>query len=223
MILDDLLNGVQHVEALQRLNAVIVLGTVDEVEAIPTLIECFKNEREPDVRQSLAWAGKRLQSLRQSGPPAGKIRRDDLVRLPVPATRAGHPARRRRSVALVEVDGPEVELTFLTNHRAWAASSVGALDKERWPIEVFFKQIKQTLQLADFGGHRAAAVRWQVWTARRVDVLLRLAAVRRQWGQSFVRRWAVRRASQWRRLDVAALRQSSGTAPGRFANHVSFK
>ncbi|MBI1277888.1 MAG: hypothetical protein GC179_07150 [Anaerolineaceae bacterium] len=67
MILDNLLNGVQQVDALQRLNAVIVLGTVDEIEAIPTLIEVFKAEREPDVKQALAWAGKRLQEARQSG------------------------------------------------------------------------------------------------------------------------------------------------------------
>lgn len=67
MILDNLLSGVQHVEPIQRLNAVIVLGTVDEVEAIPTLIESFKSEREPDVKQALAWAGKRLQTVRQSG------------------------------------------------------------------------------------------------------------------------------------------------------------
>ncbi|MDB6067599.1 MAG: family transposase [Pedosphaera sp.] len=32
-------------------------------------------------------------------------------------------------------------------------------------IEVFFKQIRQTLQLADFLGTSANAVRWQVWTA----------------------------------------------------------
>ncbi len=67
MILDNLLSGVQHVEALQRLNAVIVLGTVDEVEAIPALIEAFKSEHEPDVKQALVWAGKRLQIVRQSG------------------------------------------------------------------------------------------------------------------------------------------------------------
>lgn len=66
MILDNLLSGVQHVDALQRLNAVIVLGTVDEVDAIPALVEAFKAEREPDVKQSLAWAGKRLQAARQS-------------------------------------------------------------------------------------------------------------------------------------------------------------
>jgi len=67
VILDKLLGGVQQSEALQRLNAVIVLGTVEEIEAIPTLVNAFKNEREPDVKQALAWAGKRLQAARQSG------------------------------------------------------------------------------------------------------------------------------------------------------------
>jgi RNAse (barnase) inhibitor barstar len=30
-------------------------------------------------------------------------------------------------------------------------------------IEVFFKQIKQTLQLADFLGNNANAINWQLW------------------------------------------------------------
>jgi len=67
MILDNLLSVVQQTDAIQRLNAIIVLGTVDEVEAIPALIEAFRSEREPDVKQALVWAGKRLQSVRQSG------------------------------------------------------------------------------------------------------------------------------------------------------------
>ncbi len=67
MILDNLLSAVQHVDALQRLNAVIVLGTVDEVDAIPILVNAFKSEPEADVKQALAWAGKRLQAVRQSG------------------------------------------------------------------------------------------------------------------------------------------------------------
>nr|MDQ3622737.1 hypothetical protein [Verrucomicrobiota bacterium] len=37
---------------------------------------------------------------------------------------------------------------------------------------VFFKQIKQTLQLSDFLGNSANAVRWQVWTALLCYVLL---------------------------------------------------
>ena len=41
-------------------------------------------------------------------------------------------------------------MVFLTNNFAWAASSVADLYRGRWQIEVFFKQIKQTLQLSDF-------------------------------------------------------------------------
>ena len=148
--------------------------------------------------------------------PAGKILRDDLVRLKVPATRAGHPAPLRRVVALVEVDGQEVEMTFLTNHLEWAAASVVALYKQRWQIEVFFKQIKQTLQLADFLGNSARAVRWQIWTALLVYVLLRLQAVVSGWGSSFVRLWAVVRAGLWLKLDLRCLLKSYGTAGGQF-------
>jgi IS4 transposase len=35
----------------------------------------------------------------------------------------------------------------------------------RWTIEVFFKQIKQTLKPADSLGHSANAVRWKIWMA----------------------------------------------------------
>ena len=148
--------------------------------------------------------------------PAGKILRDDLVLLKVPATRALHPERLRRIVALVEVDGQEVAMTFLTNHLEWAAASVVALYKCRWQIEVFFKQIKQTLQLADFLGNSARAVRWQVWTALLVYVLLRYLAAASQWGHSLARLWAVTRAALWLRLDLRALLRSYGTAGGSF-------
>jgi hypothetical protein len=147
--------------------------------------------------------------------PEGHLLRDDLVVLKVAATRAGHPARLRRVVARVEVDGQEVEMTFLTNHFQWAASSVAALYKERWGIEVFFKQLKQTLQLADFLGNSAAAVRWQVWTALLMYLLLRFQAVASQWGGSLVRLWAVLRAGLWLKLELPALLESYGTAAGR--------
>jgi len=53
----------------------------------------------------------------------------------------------RRVRPLVEVDGKEREMEFLTNNLCWSASS---LYRCRWQIEVFFKQIKQSLQLCDF-------------------------------------------------------------------------
>ena len=55
-------------------------------------------------------------------------------------------------VALVEIDGEEREMTFLTNNLEWSPRSVADLYRCRWQIEVFFKQIKQTLQLARFSG-----------------------------------------------------------------------
>jgi hypothetical protein len=148
--------------------------------------------------------------------PAGKILRDDEILLTVAQSRADYPQRMRRVVAWVEVDGVEREMVFLTNNFAWAASTVAGLYRCRWQIEVFFKQIKQTLQLADFLGNSANAVRWQVWTALLVYVLLRYQAFLSRWGSSFVRLWTSVRSGLWLKLDLVALLKSYGTAGGDF-------
>lgn len=153
------------------------------------------------------------QRLKQ---PTGKILRDDEILLTVAQSRADYPQRLRRVVALVEVDGVEREMVFLTNNFAWAASTVAELYRCRWQIEVFFKQIKQTLQLADFLGNSANAVRWQVWTALLVYVLLRYQAFLSRWGSSFVRLWTSVRSGLWLKLDLVALLKSYGTAGGDF-------
>jgi hypothetical protein len=54
----------------------------------------------------------------------------------------------------------------------WSPRSVCDLYRRRWDIEVFFKQVKQSLKLGSFLGHSANAVRWQVYTALLVYVLL---------------------------------------------------
>jgi hypothetical protein len=118
----------------------------------------------------------------------------------------------RRVVALVEVDGVEREMAFLTNQFDWAASSVADLYRCRWQIEVFFKQIKQTLQLADFLGHNENAVRWQVWTALLLYVLLRFVAWVHRWAGSFSRLFTLLRATLWMPKDLAALLERYGTA-----------
>src|SRR5262249_50744915 len=86
---------------------------------------------------------KRLQRPRRKG----YILRDDLVELVGEVSRSRYPTRIRRVVARVEVDGKMQEMTFLTNHFQWAGSSVADLYGSRWQIEVFFKQIKQVLQI----------------------------------------------------------------------------
>jgi IS4 transposase len=93
---------------------------------------------------------------------------------------------------------------------------VADLYRCRWQIEVFFKQIKQTLQLSDFLGNSANAVRWQVWIALLCYVLLRFAAHLSRWASSFIRLWAVVRSTLWQRLDLRRLLESYGTAGGSY-------
>jgi hypothetical protein len=106
----------------------------------------------------------------------GNIVRDDVVQMKSSASRRLYPAWLRRVVAMVEVDGQWREMTFLSGNLEWSAQTIVDLYRCRWEIEVFFKEIKRTLQLADFLGHNANAVRWQVWTALLTYVLLRFSA-----------------------------------------------
>jgi hypothetical protein len=122
----------------------------------------------------------------------------------------------RRVEAWVEVDGEWRTMVFITNNLAWSPQSVCDLYRRRWDIEVFFKQVKQSLKIGSFLGHSANAVRWQVYTALLVYVLLRFMAHLSDWGHSFTRLFAVTRAALWERLDLLALLKSYGTASGRF-------
>jgi len=126
------------------------------------------------------------------------------------------PELMRRVVALVEVDGQEREMTFLTNNLEWSPRSVADLYRCRWQIEVFFKQLKQTLQLADFLGHNANAVRWQVWTALLTYVLLRYLSYLSKWTHSFTRLFTILRATLWEKYDLLNLLSRYGTAGGSF-------
>jgi len=146
----------------------------------------------------------------------GNILRDDLIRLTTPASRKDFPELMRRIVALVEVDGKEVEMVFLSNNLEWSAVSIVELYRCRWQIEVFFKQIKQTLQLADFLGTSANAVRWQVWTALLMYLLLRYLAFVSQWAHSFSRLFTLLRAALWKKWDALELLRRYGTAGGQF-------
>jgi len=145
-----------------------------------------------------------------------KILEDKVIELSNPNKPA--PELMRRIVALVEVDGEQREMTFLTNNLQWSPRSVADLYRCRWQIEVFFKQIKQTLQLADFLGHSANAVRWQVWMALLVYALLRYLSYLSKWGHSFTRLFTILRAVMWSKLDLLGLLDCYGTARGSFRN-----
>jgi IS4 transposase len=102
----------------------------------------------------------------------------------------------------------------------WSPRSVADLYRCRWQIEVFFKQIKETLRLADFLGHDANAVRWQVWSALLVYELLRCLNFLSKWAHSFTRLFTILRSVLWCWLDLPDLLACYGTAGGSFRNQA---
>ena len=146
-----------------------------------------------------------------------RILRDEVIEMKLDAAKKAYPRELRRVVALVEINGKDVEIAFITNHLEWSAWTVAELYRCRWDIEVFFKEIKQTLQLSDFMGYSANAVRWQIWMGLLVHLLMRCLAFMHGWEHSFKRQFTVVRATLWRRWSLPALLESYGTAkpPGR--------
>lgn len=62
--------------------------------------------------------------------------------------------------------------SFLTNNFTLAASSIAAIYKARWQIEIFFKWIKQNLKIKSFLGTSFNAVMTQIWVAMCYYLLL---------------------------------------------------
>ena len=61
---------------------------------------------------------------------------------------------------------------FLTNHFRLSAKTIADIYKERWKIELFFKEIKQNLRIKSFVGNSENAVLIQIYTALTVYLLL---------------------------------------------------
>jgi hypothetical protein len=76
-------------------------------------------------------------------------------------------------------------LVFLTNHLKLGASTIAAIYKDRWQIELFFKAIKQNLKIKTFVGTSANAVRIQIWTALIVMLIMRFLQLRSRYAWSF--------------------------------------
>ena len=167
--------------------------------------------------RGVCWVSRAKDNMRfrvrkNLGQAKGNIIKDQLIVL----TGKHKGMEMRRVVAWVEVDGQWREMVFLTNNMEWSPATVCDLYRRRWDIEVFFKQVKQCLKLSNFLGHSANAVRWQVYAALLVYVLLRYMAHLSRWGHSFIRLFAVSRSALWERLDLVALLKSYGTASGQF-------
>ena len=54
---------------------------------------------------------------------------------------------------------------MLTNHLEFGSSTLSAIYKDRWQIELFFKALKQNLKVKTFVGTTENALYIQIWTA----------------------------------------------------------
>jgi len=73
---------------------------------------------------------------------------------------------------------------FLTNIFHLAASTIGAIYKDRWQIELFFKALKQNLKIKTFVGTSENAVNVQIWTALIAMLLLKFLLLKSTWAWS---------------------------------------
>jgi hypothetical protein len=69
-----------------------------------------------------------------------------------------------RRIVVQDPDTAE-SIALLTNHFEFAASTIGAIYRDRWQIELFFKALKQNLRVKTFVGTSENALYIQIWTA----------------------------------------------------------
>lgn len=112
----------------------------------------------------------------QLSEPNGRILADDIIHLPGSGKSLNADRVLRRVVVWDEIN--EREIVLLTNNFKLAASTIAALYKERWQIELFFKALKQNLKIKTFIGTSANAVRIQIWTALIAILILKYLQLR---------------------------------------------
>jgi len=110
---------------------------------------------------------------------------------------------RLRRIEFLEPIKKEV-LVFLTNHPKLGASTIAAIYKERWQIEIFFKALKQNLKIKTFVGTSANAVKIQIWTALIAMLILRFLQLRSQFNWSLSNLVALLRMNLFTHRDLWA-------------------
>ena len=115
--------------------------------------------------------------------PHGRhVLRDQVIRLSGHQVGRGCPYELRR----IEIELPQTgeSMVFLTNHLTFAATTVAAIYKERWQVELFFKALKQNLKIKTFVGTSPNALHIQIWTALIAMLLLRFLQLRSRFSWS---------------------------------------
>ena len=104
-------------------------------------------------------------------PQNSNIIADQVIRFTDYSSREKCPHLLRRVVVWDPVKERTIEL--LTNHLDFGATTISAIYKERWQIEIFFKTLKQNLKIKSFVGTTENALLIQIWTALIALLLLK--------------------------------------------------
>jgi hypothetical protein len=109
------------------------------------------------------------------------ILRDEVVLLT--KLQANGPGALMRRIE-VWIEEKQESMVFFTNHLKLAPSTIAAIYKERWQVELFFKALKQSLRIKTFVGTSANAVMIQIWTALIAMLVVKYLQLRSSFGWS---------------------------------------
>ncbi|MCK9182859.1 MAG: IS4 family transposase [Fibrobacteraceae bacterium] len=102
-------------------------------------------------------------------PRKGNVVSDEVIELTSRKGEAcGHCLRR----VVVWDDEKKTELVLLCNNLKFGATTIAGIYRQRWQVELFFKQIKQNLKIKSFVGTSENAVKTQIYCALCAIVLL---------------------------------------------------
>jgi len=120
---------------------------------------------------------------RRPVPPHRHILADEIIELASAHARKQGCTQRLRRVAVWLPEKEEV-LELISNHLSFGASTIAAIYKERWQIELFFKALKQNLRIKTFLGTSPNALFTQIWTALLAMLLLKWLQFQSRFGWS---------------------------------------
>lgn len=89
--------------------------------------------------------------------------KDEMIELKNKSSKEKYPKKMRRVAVWDDENNQVIEL--ITNQFNWCANTIAELYKSRWQVEIFFRDIKQLLNIKSFIGTSHNAVMIQIWTA----------------------------------------------------------
>jgi hypothetical protein len=107
---------------------------------------------------------------------------DQLIRFTGQKARKQCPHTMRKVVVWDPLN--EQQIVLLTNHLEFGATTISAIYKDRWQIELFFKALKQNLKVKTFVGTSENALYIQIWTALIAMLMIKYLQFKSKFGWS---------------------------------------